>query len=117
MTTNMTRASPEASRSSLGRVMETINLSLEARQARREAFTVTPIIPPPLVPEQGTESRSDRESLSIEPDPPVMFEGMDDVCAAMKDSSMDSMFVGSHAATCSIQHAGRERSTITTHRP
>ena len=85
MTTNMTRASPEASRSSLGRVMEAINLSLEARQARREAPMVPPIIPPPPVPEPFTENASNRGSRLIGPDLLVIFEGMGDVCTICQD--------------------------------
>ena len=80
MATNMICTSPEASRPSLGRVMETSNLSFEARQARREASMVLPIIPPPPVPEPFTENLSDRGSRQTELDPHVIFEGMGDVC-------------------------------------
>jgi len=88
MTANLTRTSPEASRSSLGRVMETISLSMEARLARREERQVpeVPIIAfPPQAQETPMDTAGDREGRPTEPDPPVIFEGMDDICSICQD--------------------------------
>ena len=80
ITHSLSLASPEASRSSLGRVMETISLSMVARATRREERQVPFIAFPPLAQTTPSDTARDGEGRPTEPDPLVIFEGIDDVC-------------------------------------
>jgi len=81
MTANSALTSPEALRTPLGRVIEAISLSAEARRARQEATQSAISIPSPPLQEGPTGSVSDRGRRQTVFGSPVIFAGMDGTCS------------------------------------
>jgi len=78
----MTRSSPDATRSTLNRVMDAIHLSTIARAARREERQTNSLVPD--VP-MAVDIVDNREMRLDNTGPPVIFEGMDESCSICQE--------------------------------
>ena len=110
-TDTVTRVSPDASRSTLDRVMETIYLSAAVRAARRDERQAISNVLLPDVP-MTASIVGNQESHQNEGEPPSFTKAWTmSAVFVKKDFDMTNVFAVSHVDTCSTQGVGRARKT------
>ena len=93
-TAKVTRSSPEAARSTLDRVMQSIDLVTQARQNRHHSAAASSNAAPEAnVPPSTPMDEDISGSHQTEPDVPIIYEGMDEACSICQETFQHGQLV------------------------